>query len=233
MARLGVTRSVEGLAEIAPLVSRKGFELVPLPLTETVPVAFDLAGLLAGKAIDWLVFSSANGVRHFFNQLSQSERQSLASCRTGVVGAKTATALRKYDFVPTVVASQNYGVTLFDELAAHWIHEGETVVYPRAETITTDPSPWIAGARAALVTVVCYRTVERDLSDSPPAEFGPADIILFTAPSAARAYYRRYGKPICTAMAIGKTTAEAMTELGFDISHVMTDADIAKVVEYL
>ena len=69
--RLGVTRAAEQLSALSSRASLEGIELVPLPFTRSEPLPFELPSAVPFDKIDWLFFTSANGVRFFFAWLVQ------------------------------------------------------------------------------------------------------------------------------------------------------------------
>ena len=67
--RVAVTRATDQVSELGRLLAARGAEVVELPLIR-VSAAIEkemLADvLLELGGYDWIVFTSANGVRHFF-----------------------------------------------------------------------------------------------------------------------------------------------------------------------
>ncbi|NJM14777.1 MAG: hypothetical protein HC896_04850 [Bacteroidales bacterium] len=67
-----ITSPQESNQKLCNLLQNKGLRTLPVPLIETVPVAF--------KPIDigrytWLVFTSKNGVAHFLGQLNKAYKE--------------------------------------------------------------------------------------------------------------------------------------------------------------
>jgi uroporphyrinogen-III synthase len=82
-------------------------------------------------------------------------------------------------------------------------------------------------------SVICYETVPNDVDKQVVATLDDKDYILFTAPSAVRTYYEKFGLPKSRSIAIGPTTASAMTERGWTEFATMKQPDVDRVLEYL
>jgi len=229
--RVAITRSSEQLADLAARAAKKDIAIVPLPVTRIQPISFQWPDNLPVDQIDWLVFSSAHGVRSFFARLRQLQVGLSRSVRIVAVGEKTAEALgatgRRTEFIPKIAT----GEAMFDELAER-LSPGELVVYAQADSVACDPRKRLAGCNARYVPIVCYRSVERPLDASLVKELAENDLVLFTAPSSVRAFEHQFGRPLARILAIGTTTAAVLTELGWQHS-VMKRADVDSVLEYL
>lgn len=97
--RVAVTRAREQSPELSGKLSVLGAEVIELPLI-TVSAEIDkyalvdVFGELGGY--DWIVFTSANGVRYFFDEFHRiyDDIRSLGLLRCAAVGDTTAAAIR-------------------------------------------------------------------------------------------------------------------------------------------
>lgn len=141
--RIVVTRPRAQAAEFAELLEASGAEVVPFPTIETVAppslAALDDAIRRAG-AFDWVVFTSANGVRVFCERLQAcgADLRDWHHARFAAIGPQTAKALRAYcvrvDAVPAEYRAEAVAAALAKIGVA-----GKRILLPRA-----------AGARAVL-----------------------------------------------------------------------------------
>ncbi|MDR2504019.1 MAG: uroporphyrinogen-III C-methyltransferase [Deltaproteobacteria bacterium] len=104
-----VTRAREQASDMAALLTERGAQVISFPTIEIHPLesyaeARKTIGCL--NAYDWVIFTSANGVIHFFEQLHALGRdtRALAGCRVAAIGPATAQTLEKHglraDFIP-------------------------------------------------------------------------------------------------------------------------------------
>lgn len=211
----------------------KGIEVIALPVTVSRSLAFKWPRALKPESVDWVFFTSANGVTSFFERLSALKIQLGDGTRFAVIGRRTAQTLESFGISPSFEPTESYGQTLFEEFAQNAARGGEKVIYARAQEINYDPHGLFRELRIDYVPIVCYRTVPRLVSRKLVDQFSGDDYILFTAPSAIDAYYQQFGRPTATPIAIGRSTATAMAEHGWSKFVTMKKPDIDMVMEYL
>jgi uroporphyrinogen III methyltransferase / synthase len=105
--RIIVTRARDQATEIYKMLGKSGASPIPFPVIKTgvanPPVK---VREILGENYDWIVFTSANGVRYFFELLQKEslDSRALHNLKVAVVGIGTAERLREYgviaDFVP-------------------------------------------------------------------------------------------------------------------------------------
>ncbi len=87
-----ITRSVDQAAESLKLLEAEGASVISIPAIAFKPIALDETRLhnLVNKYYDYIVFSSANGVRFFFEQLSGKFIAEIREhCKVIAIGEKT------------------------------------------------------------------------------------------------------------------------------------------------
>ena len=79
------------------------FDITELPLIKTVPINFDLFSKADIAHFSHIVFTSANGVKIFFEylQTSKTDIRTLGDIKFAVVGKKTPTHLQVTAYMPT------------------------------------------------------------------------------------------------------------------------------------
>lgn len=211
----------------------KGIEVIALPITTSRSVNFSWPTRTNPETIDWVFFTSAQGVTSFFDRLSDLGIRLGQTVRYAVIGRKTAQVLESYGFGSSFEPSESYGRALFEEFAQDAARGGERVIYARAHDVNYDPADLFRELRIDYVPIVCYRTVPRPVSRKLVDQFSGGDYILFTAPSTIAAYHQQFGEPSATPIAIGRSTASAMSEYAWSGFVTMKKAEIDKVTEYL
>ena len=189
---------------------------------------------------DWVVFTSVNGVRFFYERAKalNVSIDKLNRVKVAAIGPATADALerlgRKPDYVPDEYLSEKIAQGLGDV-------GGKRILLPRAD-IASKKLPSLLIQRGAIVDeVVAYRTViPNDLTpDRLKQIFAEGvDMITFTSPSTVRNFLRAAGaaelerllKSIKVAC-IGPVTVQAAKELGVRVDVVALNHTIDGLVE--
>jgi uroporphyrinogen III methyltransferase / synthase len=108
---------------------------------------------------DWLIFTSANGVRHFVEALDKSDRDLRAlKAKICTIGPATRAAVEALHLRVDVMPKEYVAESLLDALASEDLR-GKRVLLPRA-AVARDLVPMALTERGALVDVVeAYRTI--------------------------------------------------------------------------
>ena len=221
-ARVLVTRPVDGALPLARALAAGGLDPVIVPaieIREEAPGAALDEAIHVSQDHDWLVTTSANGVRAALGALARVGIDP-AGRHWAVVGSASGAALRVHGIGP-FIPTRATGRALAAQLP---LGEGARILLVRGDL--ADPV-LIADleARGATVTdVVGYRTVEAPESSRgqlADALAAPLDAITFASGSSVRgllalaradAIARLRATP---AVCIGSTTARVARELGF------------------
>ena len=229
--RLMITRARHQLGDLTQKAATQGIEIQPLPLISFEPVMFDWPPLTRKERVDWVAFTSANGVETFLATVSDQHQQLDPKIKLAVIGSRTESALRVAGYSPDFVSSQAYGETLFRELASGIVHPGYTLVYARPEKVSFDPESLLSEAAIEYIPLVCYRTREQQVDPKLVDGLSGDDYILFTAPSTVYTYHQQFGRPTATPIAIGNTTGSAMRACGWEVTKALPRPHIDSVLE--
>jgi uroporphyrinogen III methyltransferase/synthase len=160
--RIVVTRDRSQAGELSGPLHALGADVIEVPAIEIQP-AQDPAPLDAAIArldsYDWLIFTSANGVRHFIQRLDNSEydvrRLRGRICAIGPATRSAVQALHlKVDLMPDEYVAESL-VEAFRGIEL----DGRRILLPRA-AVARDVAPNALAARGAKVDVVeAYRSV--------------------------------------------------------------------------
>jgi uroporphyrinogen III methyltransferase/synthase len=159
--RIVVTRARDQAEALSARLHERGANVLELPTIEIVP-ALDYGELDAAIAAldryDWLIFTSANGVKYFLDRLDQSstDLRSLRACICAI-GPATRRAIEQLHFKVDLVGKEYVAESLVEAFAAHDI-AGKRILLPRA-AVARDLLPQELRRRGAQVDVVeAYRT---------------------------------------------------------------------------
>jgi uroporphyrinogen III methyltransferase/synthase len=165
---------------------------------------------------EWLVFTSANGVRFFFDRLHSSgaDARSLSPMKVAVIGKTTAKQLLGFGIAADVVPDTESSTGLLEEFANIEM-KNKNVLIPQAKVASKELSEGLVKLGAKVDVVPVYQTVEMEPED---VEFEHIDKILFTSGSAVRAFVKKFGKvpPHIRACCLGIPTQAIAKENGID-----------------
>lgn len=227
--RVAVTRPAGEAEELNGLLQNAGASVIHCP---TIRVAARVDSPEVNDAIarlgdyDWLMLTSVNGVRCFFDALNAQGKDSraLGGVKIAVVGSKTADALADHglraDVVPTTFAQEGVLEAMSDVT-------GQRVLLACA-ALARETLPDTLKERGASVDVVhLYDTVadeEGVAKLKAKLEQGAVDWITFTSASTATflldaipAGDRATLFADCKLASIGATTSAALTEAGLTV----------------
>ena len=246
--RIVITRPRGQAADWRAKLEALGASMLELPLIQVtkhydkntlVEVFTELA------QYEWIVFTSANGVRFFFEEFFKAydDIRSLGLVQIAVVGEATAEAVREHHLRVELQPKKANAEEL-----AQMLMERESLDSAKILVITGNLNrdtlvEKLHDARAIVDRLPIYKTEETNLTGDPVAgdfrQHG-ADAILFASPSAAQSFFDQAAalklsakarKPI--AGSIGATTTAAMKQLGLPVDFEATEATLDSLVEAL
>ncbi len=217
-----VTRAKEQAGALATRLAELGARVVEIPTIEIEPPAdwkpFDTA-ISRLESFDWLIFTSANGVRFFIQRLDASARDLRAlRARLCAIGPATAAALAalhlKIDLMPEEYVAESV-IKAFEKIPL----EGARILLPRA-AVARDLIPAELEKRGARVTVVeAYRTVPARNAKWP--EGLRPDWITFTSSSTVENFHSLFGAARLDGVrvaSIGPVTSATAGRLGIAVT---------------
>jgi uroporphyrinogen-III synthase len=246
--RIAVTRAREQSPELTAKLTALGAEVVELPLIqvskqiEKDPLS-DVMLELGGY--DWIVFTSANGVRFFMEEFLRlfDDIRALGLLRFACIGDTTAAAIRafhlKIECQPKVATAE----ALADDLVATGSLDSAKVLVIRGNLNRDVIVTKLEEARAIVDCLQVYKTEKTDLSAEPAAaDFRArgADAMLFASSSAVQSFVDQAGaltlgkdakRPL--AGSIGPQTSETMKKVGMPIDFTAKTPSLDSLVEAL
>jgi uroporphyrinogen III methyltransferase/synthase len=237
-----VTRALHQVGELSRLLMEYGAVPVEMPLIKIrAPSSWkklDRAILNLGS-YHWIVFTSVNGVKMFFQRLYALDLDArwFKDIRIGVIGPATAEAIARHglhpDYMPEKYTSQGF-LANFDSQNI----TGCRVLLPRTDIATRELPDGIAKLGAEVYEVTTYRTtsVKANPKRQQMLLNGEIDIITLTSPSTVANLLTLLGSEWQTidrtkVVCIGPTTAAAATEAGLRVDIVAEEHTIYGLVE--
>lgn len=134
--RILVTRAENQSQELAQRISELGGEPIEFPVLRMVP-PMDWSPLDRSlencDAYDWMIFTSINGVKYFFQRMKekQVDIRKLVNAKIAVIGPKTKQALEEKGLIVDVMPKEYVTEALLETLRP-LVSAGETILHPRA-----------------------------------------------------------------------------------------------------
>ena len=246
--RIAVTRAREQSPELAAKLSALGAEVVELPLI-TISKEIDLHVLADALTelggYDWIVFTSANGVRYFLEEFYRvfDDVRSLGLLRFAAIGDTTAAAIRehhlKIECQPKVATAADLAAAL---IATGSLDSAKLLVITGNQN-RDDLVINLEAAGAIVDRLQVYKTEQTDLAADPAAaDFRAhgADAILFASSSAVQSFVDQAAALKLTkdakrplAGSIGPQTSETMKKVGMPIDFIAKMPSLDALVEAL
>ncbi len=226
--RIVVTRAREQAESLAARLRALGADAIEMPCIEIRPAAdygpLDCA-IARLDSYDWLIFTSANGVRFFLERLDRSSHD-LRSLRARIcaIGPATREAVEALHLKVDLMGKEYVAEGLLQAFAAHDL-VGKRVLLPRA-AVARDLVPVELARRGAHVDVVeTYRSaIPDDLVARARELFGAPrqpDCITFTSSSTVQNFVSAAGAQTLTGVkvaSIGPITSRTARDLGVKVT---------------
>ena len=220
--RIVVTRAREQADALGSLLTALGAGVIELPTIEIQPPA-DAGPLRRAIAeletYDWLIFTSANGVRFFVEHLDDLRKLRAKIC---AIGPATRAAVEALHVKVDLMGKEYVAEGLLEAFAAHDL-QGKRVLLPRA-AVARDLVPVELARRGARIDVVdAYRTVPpEDLAGRVRDVFARRpDCITFTSSSTVQNFVEAGGASLLEGVqvaSIGPITTQTARDLGVAVT---------------
>ena len=232
--RIIVTRAREQASGLAKSLTELGAETLECPAIKIAPLA-DYSAI--DSAIDnlpaykWLIFTSANGVKYFWQRLEAKDRDSraLGAAKVAAIGPGTADALRAKgviaDFTPSAYVAEEVASQLIKREGSALA--GQKILLPRATKTRTVLEETLMEAKAAVDPIPVYDTVTGEGCDEEVIRLlneGKIDCVTFGSSSSATNFLKIASPetlgshPETLLAAIGPVTAKTLEERGLKVA---------------
>ena len=229
--RVLVTRSREQASSLSEKIEKLGGEAWEYPTIaiEKPSDSKPLADAVKNSAnFDWIIFTSVNGVKAFFNNLKEQkiDIRNLANVKFCAIGPKTKEAIEAkgiiVEFIPEVFQAEAIIEGLKD-----YLKPGQKILLPRADIARPILVESLKALNLDVHEVVAYRTVKNTANGQELLEKlinKEIHIITFTSSSTVKNFMELIqGQPInellkgITIACIGPITADTARKLGLQV----------------
>jgi uroporphyrinogen III methyltransferase / synthase len=227
-----VTRPRSQSEEIGSKLEALGASVIYFPTIEIVPPAsWDAVDNALRKLsrYEWIIFTSANGARFFFERSTylQIGIAAFAGQSVCAIGTATARAIEEFGVEVALTASESTAEGALAEFVAHIGGESKVqqlrILTPRARIAREVLSDGLRKLGATVDAVETYQTVKPNV---PPEDLGRVfsdrsiDVITFTSPSTVSNFAELAGAKLSKLLSttlvacIGPVTARAAESFG-------------------
>jgi uroporphyrinogen III methyltransferase/synthase len=193
------------------------------------------------SSYDWVIFTSTNGVRFFWDRLEQRGRdaRAFAGAHLAAIGPVTARELTTRGLRPDLVPDQYVAEAILEEIGGV---EGQRILLPRADIARPALADGLIAAGAGVDEVAAYRTVPASATDAEEIRerltAGELDVLTFTSSSTVRNFVAALAPmpdlPDETIVAcIGPITAQTAEESGLPVHVSASEHTIEGLIKAL
>lgn len=229
--RVLVTRPARQVERVIRLLEQKGAAPLVYPLMRVEPVrgfrSIDRA-IAALPRYDWIVFTSANGVRAFMRRLRSLgyDSRALARVKVCAVGPATADELGAWGIRADCLPKKFTSEGIVDALASRGEIGGRSFLLPRSQLAGEALPAALRKLGGRCVEVDAYRALPVEENARAIADLivdDGIDVVMLTSPSAVKSYVKILGRvspkkrrgPIVAV--IGPVTGQAARENGLKV----------------
>lgn len=230
--RIVVTRAREQASDISKALMNLGADVIECPSIKIDPMSdYALADAAIGtlQHYSWIIFTSVNGVKYFWQRLVKANKDSraLGGAKVAAIGPATAAALEKHGIIPDLVP-ESY---VAESVAAELLRiegpalKGMRILLPRAAEARMVLPDQLALAGAIVDIVPLYEAHPASDKESEVLELlgeGGIDCISFGSSSTVRNFLKivpreaiRKTRPALAS--IGPVTSATLRENGLQV----------------
>ena len=229
--RIIVTRAADQAGEFSDMMTIRGATVLECPTIKLVePASWRELDAAVGKLNEftWLVLTSVNAVRFFFQRLNSLglDARSLGPCKVCAVGPKTAEAIAGQGIHPDLIPLDYRAEAIVSEFSKLGI-SGQRILFPRADRAREIIPQELEQMGAHVTAPVIYRNIlpERLCPETILAlEKRCVDCITFTSSSTALNMAELLGADLLANMlkgvavaSIGPVTSKTCRDLGLKV----------------
>ncbi len=223
--RVAATRAADQIRSLSDELKELGAEVIPFSVIETVLSVpkRKISEILSEKHYDWLIFTSENGVRYFFEllEMEKSDARALAGIKIAAIGKGTAAKLRQYNLIADFMPQKYTSESLLQEFPERENLANLTVLRVKGDFSNDLLVEGLRKLKANVTTVEVYKIFKGSPSETTIktlVEEG-CDAVTFTSQSTVNNFYEILGQDRADRIlkravpfVIGPVTAEALRE---------------------
>jgi len=246
--RIVLTREAAGAERLSARLEALGADVLRIPLIEVVPELDPETEAEIFKdfaSYEWLLFTSRNGVRHFFQAFLKAftDIRALGLVRIAAIGTGTLEALAEYHLRADLVASKATGLDLAKTLEEEETLDNLKILVVVGNRNRDDLVNRLWENRAIVDTLQVYATHFADLEDNPEAarfRREGADALVFSSGSAVQSFGEQAahlslekGARIPALCSFGPVTTARMKAAGIPVAVESTEPGLDGMVDAL
>lgn len=202
-----LTRPLEQSQEIWALLESLGAKVISRPMIEIIePGSWDNldAAIEKLRSYNWLIFTSANGVKFFFRRLRQKHQAPLSQLTEAVIGAigsATARALESFaapaDLIAAEAKAEGLLQAIIESVGEPGKLRGLRFLIPRAKVAREILPDELSKLGAEVDAVEVYQTVSASASREDLIQLlssSEIDVVTFTSPSTVHHFVALIGE---------------------------------------
>ncbi|MFC1839305.1 uroporphyrinogen-III C-methyltransferase [Thermodesulfobacteriota bacterium] len=242
-----VTRAREQASSFLKVLTDQGAHCIEFPTIEIIPPESWDPLDNAIEELDnynWLLFTSVNGVKHFFERLYEQGKdiRCLNNIKVGAIGPKTADEVRLNGIIPDLVPGE-YRAEAIVEAFESMNADSLKMLLPRASKAREILPDELRKMGADIKVVDAYRTVMPDFkTDDVKAmlESGEIDMVTFTSSSTVSNFMNMFKADKDKAKSwlsnvdiasIGPITSDTVRKLGLNVTVEAREYTISRLTE--
>ena len=162
--RIVCTRAEEQAQSLINALVEKG--AIPIPFstikTELSKPKVRIKSLISSNKFDWLIFSSENGVKFFFDLLSKENADSRILNRTkiAVVGTSTGIKLKDYGLIPDFIPNKFTAESLLKEITKKYNLNSKNILRVKGDFRDDTLSDGLIKSGAKVTALEVYKTIK-------------------------------------------------------------------------
>jgi len=234
-----ITRAVQQTTETTALIEGKGATAIAFPCLEYQVLKDSiLQGLSYCKDYSDIVFTSVNGIQAVFENSSSAIIDTFQKKRIAVVGAKTASALKKHGIQANIIPTTSSQQGLIQHYQEHGLPQ--SMLFFRAEDGSDELLEYLQNQGVKTRLITAYRsTCPTDDNSKILAMLkkNSIDATLLGSSKTAAHYLQRIGnlelanRPVL--VAISQQVADAADKLGLKVQLIAKQANFPAMLESL
>ena len=209
---------------------------LPVLEFEALPIAQEKLQALSDKPANWILFTSARGVRFWTEAWMETGLDFPLETQVACIGEATADAAGQdglnADFYPTEPGTEKFLEEFRDLLSNNKIKP--TIVIPMAEMGRTTIAEELRALGCQVDVIPLYRTkTKADLAKAiSKEEVAKLNALLFTSPSSVEAFLSCFSIPAAARIfALGTFTETSLLEHGLTQTRVIPGSDLNRINE--
>lgn len=166
-----------------------------------------LSPVVSFDGIDYLIFTSKNGVRAIDKITNEWKK-----IPSFAIGKYTAKEIKKLGGNLEFISSSAYGDEFAKELISKY--QNKTFLFLRAKKIISPINKIFSSSSNSLKEIIMYETI----CNKPKKSLNKPSIVIFTSPSTVKCFAKNNDFKNITAIAIGEKTKNILNEFIKDVS---------------